>query len=182
MELKPSDVGDKFRSQVTTQQYGKHDAIDGVSIVELKNFVDDGGSFAEIARLNQSGHLEAFPQFQVRQVSHSLMEPGSIKAFHLHYNQDDIWYVAPSDRLLVGLVDTRKDSKTYNQSMRLVLGAGKAQLLFIPHGVAHGGANVSNRKVQVFYFVNQQFDPKNPDEQRLPWDVLGSEFWQINKG
>ena len=88
----------------------------------------------------------------------------------------------PYDRILVGLLDARKDSPTYNRSMRLVLGAGRAQALYIPRGVAHGLANLWQNPASMIYFVNQCFDPNNPDEHRLPWNTLGEDFWTIRKG
>jgi dTDP-4-dehydrorhamnose 3,5-epimerase len=110
------------------------------------------------------------------------MLPGTIKAFHLHFNQEDVWFVMPYDRLLIGLFDARENSKTYKQSMRFVMGAGRAQILYLPRGVAHGLANIWQQPANMIYFVNQQFDANQPDEQRLPWDTLGADFWEIKKG
>jgi len=52
--------------------------------------------------------------------------------------------------------------------MRFMLGGGRARLLLIPRGVAHGVANLSARGAQLIYFSNATFDPHNPDEHRLP--------------
>jgi len=141
-----------------------------------------GGSFAELIRLDESGRLIAIPSFQVRQSSYSQMLPGAIKAFHLHYNQEDVWFVPPTDRLLVGLVDVRADSPTAGVSMRFVMGAGKGQLLYIPRGVAHGAANIGQSPMTILYFVNQHFNLGDPDERRLPYDILGREFWDMEQG
>ena len=93
-----------------------------------------------------------------------------------------MWFVLPTDRLLVGLLDARKDSATCNATMRLVLGAGRAQLLHIPRGVAHGCANIGTEPATIVYYVNQFFSLEDPDERRLPWDLLGPEFWQMTPG
>jgi dTDP-4-dehydrorhamnose 3,5-epimerase len=66
--------------------------------------------------------------------------------------------------------------------MRLVLGSGKARLLLIPRGVAHGVANLSSQPAAVIYFVNQAFNLERPDEHRLPYDLLGEDFWSIRPG
>lgn len=176
------DLGPDFAACLTTQQYGGGQRIEGVKIIDLRLLTDDGGSFAELARFDDQGNLEAIPDFKVQQVSYSLLLPGAIKAFHLHFNQDDVWFVPPTDRLLIGLVDARKASPSCGATMRFVLGGGKAQLLSIPRGIGHGGANVGSRPATIFYFVNQRFDLQNPDERRLPWDLLGKEFWQIGPG
>lgn len=175
-------IGTDYNKDLSVQDYSKKQVIDGVQLINLNMFVDDGGSLAEIVRLDDNGCLQILPEFKVRQSTFSQMLPGVIKAFHLHYNQEDVWFIMPYDRLLIGLFDARKDSPTYNQSMRFVMGAGRAQALYIPRGVAHGLANVWQNPANMIYFVNQCFDPKEPDERRLPWDTLGEDFWQIRKG
>ena len=66
--------------------------------------------------------------------------------------------------------------------MRFVLGAGVAQLLIIPPGVAHGAANVWENPVTMVYFTDQTFNQGNPDERRLPHDLFGEDFWTLKKG
>lgn len=175
-------IGLDFSKDLSVQDYSKKTTIEGVQLINLNLFVDDGGSLAEVVRLDEHGCLQILPEFKVRQTTYSQMLPGAIKAFHLHYNQEDVWFVVPSDRLLIGLFDARKDSPTYNVSMRFVFGAGKAQILYIPRGVAHGLANIWHQPANMIYFVNQRFDPGNPDEHRLPWDVLGDDFWDMRRG
>lgn len=175
-------IGSEFRADLSVQDYQKKPVIDGVQIIALPTFVDDGGALAEIARVDENGNLLLIPEFKVRQATWSQMLPGTIKAFHLHYNQEDVWFVMPYDRMLVGLFDARENSPTYKNTMRFVMGAGRAQILYLPRGVAHGLANVWQNPANMIYFVNQRFDAEQPDEQRLPWDVLGADFWDIRKG
>lgn len=181
-KLTPADLGPEFQAALTTQEYTKKTPIEGVRLIDLRLMIDDGGSFAELVRFDENGCLLAIPEFKVRQSSYSQVLPGAVKAFHLHYNQEDVWFVPPTDRLLIGLIDARKGSPTYNTSMRFVMGGGKAQLLYIPRGVGHGGANIGTEPATILYYVNQQFDLNDPDERRLPWDFLGKEFWQITQG
>jgi dTDP-4-dehydrorhamnose 3,5-epimerase len=180
--LTPEAIGQDYNKELSVQDYSKKNVIDGVQLINLNMFVDDGGSLAEIVRFDESGNLQILPEFKVKQSTFSQMLPGVIKAFHLHYNQEDVWFIMPYDRLLIGLFDARKDSPTYNQTMRFVMGAGRAQALYIPRGVAHGLANVWQQPANMIYFVNQCFDAKDPDERRLPWDILGEDFWEIKKG
>lgn len=180
--LSPADLAPRFAEAVSTQEYPKRVLLDGVQILDLRLMVDDGGSFAEVVRFDEAGCLLQIPAFKVRQSSYSQVLPGAIKAFHLHYHQEDVWFVPPTDRLLIGLVDTRDASPTVGQTMRFVLGAGKAQILYIPRGVGHGCANLGNTPATIFYYVNQHFNIGDPDERRLPWDFLGADFWQITQG
>ena len=176
------DIGPDFGPVLTTQEYARKTPIEGVQLLDLRLMIDDGGSFAELVRFDEQGRLLAIPEFHVRQSSYSQVLPGAIKAFHLHFNQEDVWFVPPTDRLLVGLIDARKSSPTYNTSMRLVMGGGKTQLLYIPRGVGHGAANLGTEPATILYYVNQHFDISDPDERRLPWDLLGREFWEMTPG
>ena len=165
------------------QSYGGRPSIDGVQIVELTRHVDDGGSMTELTRLD-AAHPQAFPDFTIRQINYSEVEPGAIKAFHLHARQTDVWYVPPSDRILTVLVDVRESSRTDGVAQRLVLGAGASRLIRIPPGVAHGMRNIGTAPARLIYFVDLHFtaDPATCDEGRLPWDYLGAEVWEIMRG
>ena len=174
------DVSSSFRGQLRRQEYKQSKMIDGVRLIDFEFHSDEGGDFYEIARLT-NGLVNSLGSFDLKQINRSRFNPGLIKAFHLHLKQDEIWAVHPLDRLLVGLVDARKDSETEGLQMRLVMGAGKCGMLYIPRGVAHGGMALDIKPVDVIYLVNQNFSPSDPDEWRLPWNVLGNEFWEIRK-
>ena len=178
MELTP-DAKRAFH----VQAYGPGRSIDGVELVELRRFVDDGGSMTELARLTD-GRPAALAGFSVRQINYSELEPGVIKAYHLHTRQTDVWYVPPSDRMLVVLVDARRGSPTESVRMRFVLGAGGSRLLRIPPGVAHGVRNIAHAPGRIIYFTDEHFSPEPAtcDEGRLPWDFAGSDVWDMTKG
>ena len=165
------------------QSYAPASPIDGVRILDLKRHADDGGSMTELARLLE-GRPEALPEFTVRQVNYSEMAPGAIKAFHLHQRQTDVWYVPPSDRLLVVLLDVRTSSRTEGARMRVMLGNGGSRLLAIPPGVAHGVRNLGTETGRIVYFTDVHFsaEPSACDEGRLPWDFAGADIWEMTKG
>jgi dTDP-4-dehydrorhamnose 3,5-epimerase len=165
------------------QSYRPAPVIDGVQIVELKRFSDDGGSMTELARVT-GGQPQAFDGFELRQINYSEVEPGAIKAFHLHQRQTDVWYVPPSDRMLLVLLDVRHGSKTEGTRMRLTLGGGASRLVRIPPGVAHGVRNLSSLTGRIIYFTDLHFspEPSSCDEGRLPWDYAGAEIWDVVRG
>ena len=165
------------------QSYGPGPSIDGVELVELKQFSDDGGTMTELARL-ADGRPQAFAGFTLRQVNYSEVEPGAIKAFHVHLRQTDIWFVPPGDRMLVVLVDVRQGGKTEGTKLRLVLGAGATRMLRIPPGVAHGVRNVGTTPGRIIYFTDVHFAPEPAacDEGRLPWDYAGRDVWDVVRG
>jgi dTDP-4-dehydrorhamnose 3,5-epimerase len=165
------------------QSYAPRPAIEGVHIVELKRHHDDGGSMTELARL-ADGAAQGVTGFTVGQINFSEVEPGAIKAFHLHTRQTDVWFVPPTDRFLLILVDVRQGSRSEGVSMRLMLGAGASRLVRIPPGVAHGVRNLAAVTGRIIYFTDVHFspDPTDCDEGRLPWDYLGAAVWDVTRG
>jgi len=175
-------TGLSLPAQLTRQGYGKKPLIQGVVVLDLSLHSDEGGDFCEVARLTADGALAHVPGFKPRQVSYSVMEPGTVKAWHLHYQQDDVWFIPPYPRVLVGLLDAREDSPSYETRVRLAMGSGIPKLLRIPRGVAHGIANLGTKPAALLYFADNTFNAESPDEYRLPYDVLGGEFWSIVPG
>lgn len=181
-KLTLDDILVRLKQQVFVQDYSKKKMIDGVKIVEIRRFVGEDGTFEELIKLNKEGKLDEFPGFEIKQINRSKILHGAIKAWHIHFNQEDIWYVSPDDHMILGLWDLRNDSDTKDVKMRVVLGAGASRLIYVPRGVAHGVVNVGKKPGNIFYFVNQQFDFADPDERRLSWDAAGADFWQPEKG
>lgn len=180
-DLTSTDLDAKSLRNIKTEDYISKNKIAGVEIVNLNQFSTEDGYFLELSRIT-NGKLKSVANFKMAQISYSLVEPKAIKAWHIHYKQNDLWFVPPHDRLLVGLIDTRKDSPTVGTVVRLTLGCHKSSLLKIPKGIAHGCANNSSKPVSLIYITDSEFNLKNPDEHRLPWDYLGSNFWEMQKG
>src|SRR5262245_1833615 len=147
-------LNDKARDACQVQRYGPPPKIAGVEIVELRRFHDDGGSMTELGRLTAGMHRD-LPSFEVRQVNFSEMDPGAIKAFHLHQRQTDVWFIPPASKMLVVLGDVRAASPTEGATQRLVLGDGSSRLVRIPPGVAHGVRNLGAARGTIVYFVDQ---------------------------
>src|SRR5437660_724892 len=107
--------------------------IEGVVIKELVTHTDERGFFREIIRKTDPFFGEGFAQ-----LSHSLMHPGTAKAWHIHKTQVDWWYV-PVGVLKVALYDMRPDSPTLGVLQELFMGGEHGNsVLKIPAGVAHG--------------------------------------------
>lgn len=167
----------------TVQDYSPRPTIAGVEIVPLRRFNDDGGSMTELGRLEE-GRLAGVEGFVCRQVNYSVMDPLAIKAFHLHRRQTDVWYVPPSDKILLVLADVRAGSSSEGCVQRIVLGDGNSRLVRIPPGVAHGARNLRPAGPSVIvYFVDVQFSADAEcDEGRLPWDHFGAQVWEVERG
>ncbi len=138
--------------------------IEGVKIKKLVTHTDDRGNFMEVLRSDEN-LLNKFGQSSV-----SVTLPGVIKAFHWHKKQDDVFFCISGNAQVV-LYDLREGSKTYKKTQVVYLGDNaEKKLLFIPHGVAHGYRVLGNTNLVMLYFVSELYDPKNNDEQRIPFD------------
>jgi dTDP-4-dehydrorhamnose 3,5-epimerase len=132
--------------------------IEGVVLKELTTHGDERGFFREVIR-ETDDFFEQFGQW-----SHSLMHPGTAKAWHVHRRQTDFWYVIGSVK--VALYDTRDGSPTRGQLMEFLMGDGNATCLKIPPGVAHGCRALE--RSHLLYITSSVYDPD--DEGRIPHD------------
>lgn len=146
--------------------------IDGVKIKELIRHKDERGYFEELIRITDEFFKEGFGQ-----LSHSYMNKGVIKAWHIHKNQIDWWYAAKGT-LKAALYDMRKDSPTFKQLNQFVLGEnGENIVLKIPAGVAHG-CKVISEDVELFYITSSIYN--TAEEGRIPHDDREIGFDWIN--
>ena len=176
------DLNSEAASKYRLQDYGERPSIAGVSVVDLRRFNDDGGSMVELLRISDAT-AEGLDGFRPAQVNYSCLQPGVVKAFHVHRKQTDVWFVRPEDRVMLVLVDVRKGSSSEGVRMRIMLGDSNARLVRIPPGVAHGCRNLSSTPGGIVYFTDLHFSPApaDCDEGRLPWDFAGPEIWNVVK-
>jgi dTDP-4-dehydrorhamnose 3,5-epimerase len=136
--------------------------IEGVILKKLATHTDERGFFREIIRVTDEFFAEGFGQ-----LSHSLMYPGVVKAWHIHAQQVDWWYVV-SGVLKVVLHDRRTESSTRGKTMELLMGDNQeVQVLRIPPGVAHGCKCVAG-PAHLLYVTSRVYDPA--DEGRIAHD------------
>lgn len=137
--------------------------IEGVALKPLTVFCDDRGFLMEVLR-SDDAFFRGFGQS-----TYTLSYPGTIKAFHWHRRQDDLWFVAAGMAQVV-LHDLRDGSPTYRQTDVCYLGEQNRALLMIPTGVAHGYRVLGNQPVMLLYHTTEPYHPSNPDEERIPYD------------
>lgn len=141
------------------------DVIAGVELRDHPLWPDDRGYFLEVARLGQ-GFTAGFDPAQT-QVSAAMSYPGTIKAFHFHRYQTDVW-LPVSGMLQVALVDLRPESKTFGRKNTFYIGSFKTWQVLIPPGVGHGYKVVGEQPSMLVYVTNRLYDPK--DEGRIPYN------------
>jgi dTDP-4-dehydrorhamnose 3,5-epimerase len=174
-------LNSKAESAYRVQGYGKSARIEGLESIELKRHADEGGWMTELLRPGGEPG-PGLDGFRLAQVNYSLLQPGVVKAFHVHRAQTDVWFVPPEDRVLMIAIDVRADSATEGNVVRELLGGGKTGLVRIPPGVAHGARNIGQNPARMIYFTDVEFsaDPAECDEGRLPWDFAGRDAWEIH--
>jgi len=178
MQILTSKDLDSTAQTITQRNYNqKPNTIADVLLISFDNHIEEDGDFSEIFRFTPQGTITSIPDFKLAQLNRTKILPGMTKAWHLHMKQDVFWYVNPSEYLIAGLWDIRKSSKTKGNKVRIALGNGKSQLLYIPKGVAHGSANRSDTPVNLLYGTTLQFNKKDPDEYRIPSDSSENSFW-----
>lgn len=136
--------------------------IQGVQLVSLVTHADERGYFRELIRVDDPIFTEGFGQW-----SHTKTFAGAAKAWHIHQQQTDWWYVAIGT-VRAALFDTRADSPTHGRLEEYLLGDSQGgQILKIPPGVAHG-YKVLEGPAHLFYITSHVYDPS--DEGRIPHD------------
>src|SRR5260370_6708127 len=115
--------------------------IEGVVMRQLVTHTDERGFCREV-----SGETDDFFE-HFGQWSHSLMYPGTAKAWHIHKKQTDWWYAVGA--LKVALYDTRDGSSTKGNLMEFLRGDANATCVKIPPGGANGERALS--RSHLFY-------------------------------
>lgn len=179
MKIPPDN---KHLDALTFQSYAPQEEIEGVFHLPLNKHRSLDGDFMEVLRITD-GAVEGLGRpFEARQVSISNAAAGRINAFHLHPKvvQDECWCVV-AGVMRVWLVDVRDGSPTLGVKRRYVLSGEQPAWLHIPAGVAHG-YRAGAAGATLLYVMNNQFDPADPNEGRLPWDHFGAALWEDDRG
>jgi len=141
------------------------DDIDGVFVVHPTIHSDDRGYFIETYR------REWFPLGrEMIQGNRGNRQAGAVVGLHYHLHQADYWYV-PSGHVRVVLHDLRVGSPTDGATQMLDMGevdGGENNHLglFIPPGVAHGFASITD--CVITYLVDGYYN--TADELGVLWN------------
>jgi len=139
--------------------------IKGVRIQPFPLWPDDRGYFLEVTRSGQ-GLASEFPR-DSSQVSAALSYPGTIKAFHFHRRQTDLW-VPAQGMFQVALVDLRPESPTFGVKNTMYVGTLRPWQILIPPGVGHGYKVIGESAAMLIYVTDHFYNPK--DEGRIGYD------------
>jgi dTDP-4-dehydrorhamnose 3,5-epimerase len=132
--------------------------IPGVKILPLKQFPDRRGVVKHMLKRTDK-HFREFGEIYFSQVGH-----GVVKAWHLHKKMT-LNYACVYGRVLIGLVDGRRESPQYGKSMKIVLTefGEDYRLLIIPPGVWNGFRSVGESLSHAI-IANCATMPHDPEE------------------
>src|SRR5580704_10714411 len=121
---------------------------------------DDRGRFVETYRRSwfELGR-------EMIQGNRSDKQQGAVVGLHYHLHQADYWYVLNGHARIV-LHDLRAGSPTEGATLQLDFVGSENRGLFIPPGVAHGFASLTD--ILLWYLVDGYYNPA--DEIGLAWD------------
>lgn len=148
--------------------------IAGTVIKFLASWPDDRGHFAEIFRDSEA----VARGFAVKQTSLTMTRPGTIKAFHYHLEQDDI-FCPVAGTIRIALVDFREDSPTFGIANSIFCGDRYLKAVRIPAGVAHGYEVLGSAEMTMVYWTNQHYNPKDEFRSRFDDPAIGFTFWGV---
>ncbi len=134
--------------------------IAGVVIVEPDAHGDERGRFFETYRRSWFAHGR-----EMVQGNRSDKMAGTVVGLHYHLHQADYWYFTRGEALVV-LHDLREGSPTDGATLHLEIGEADGRGVFIPPGVAHGFAALTD--LTITYLVDQYYNPE--DELGVAWD------------
>jgi dTDP-4-dehydrorhamnose 3,5-epimerase len=136
------------------------DSIAGVWIVEPEGHGDERGRFYETYRRSW------FPLGrEMVQGNRSDKSAGAVVGLHYHLHQADYWLCTRGTARVV-LHDLRQGSPTDGATQVLEISEHNCRGVFIPPGVAHGFASVTD--VTLTYLVDSYYNPD--DELGVAWD------------
>ena len=136
------------------------EVVDGVIVIRPDAHGDERGRFIETYRRSWFPHGR-----EMVQGNWSDKQAGAVVGLHYHLHQADYWY-CPRGRARVVLHDLREGSPTERKTLVLDIGEGNEVGIFIPPGVAHGFASLTD--MTLTYLVDQYYNPD--DELGVAWD------------
>jgi dTDP-4-dehydrorhamnose 3,5-epimerase len=140
--------------------------IAGVRIKEVKHVPTGYGSLRELYRADWDLDAGAVGGAFI-----SVLEPGTVSAWHAHVRTTDRLFVVQGMARIV-LYDARASSPTHGTlNDDLVFGLLRPALVIIPPGVWHGVQAISSTAAALVNLVDRAYTYTEPDHLRLPPDA-----------
>lgn len=147
--------------------------IDGVKITPLKQIVDERGKVMHMLRSDS----KIFQKFG--EIYFSCVNPGAIKAWHIHKAMT-LNYAVPHGHIKLVLYDDRPKSPTQGEIQEILLGPDHYDLVTIPPGIWNGFTGLGPEMAIVANCATLPHDPAeierlDPTDSKIPfqWNTAG---------
>jgi dTDP-4-dehydrorhamnose 3,5-epimerase len=131
--------------------------IEGLKRIPLKRFEDERGWLIEINR-------ESWHEKPMKQTNVSFSRRGVIRGLHYHERGQDDLFVCLQGMARVVVLDL-ESGETFTED----IGDENPVAIYVPGRYAHGFEALTD--VLFCYHVTEEYDPEDPDEHEVPWDV-----------
>ncbi len=148
--------------------------IDGVRITPLRQIVDERGKVMHMLRCD-APHFESFGE-----IYFSVVNPGAIKAWHVH-KQMTLNYAVPHGQIKFVLYDDRQESPTSGKLQEVYLGPDSYNLVSVPPLIWNGFKGIGMYPAIVANCATIPHDPAEID-RRDPFDPGIPYDWSIKHG
>jgi len=146
----------------------KRNTLNGIIIIDSKEFQDSRGSFSENFNLKNFKKISKRRNINFVQDNLSISKKGVFRGLHFQYKYPQAKLVSVlSGKILDIVVDLRKSSKSYGDWASYKISRKNNKQLFIPEGFAHGFLSLSD-DTKVMYKVSDYWNSK--DEYTLKFD------------
>ena len=145
----------------------------GVKLLEPRRFSDERGSF--IKTYHEAAWREAGIDFDMKEEYHSVSHRGVLRGMHFQTPPHDHAKVVycPHGRVKDVLLDLRRNSPTFGQSLARELSAENRMIVVIPAGIAHGFLSLDENSILV-YKTGTVHSPEH--DAGIRWDSFGFEW------
>lgn len=148
--------------------------IDGVKITPLRQIVDERGKIMHMLRAD-ADHFVEFGE-----IYFSCVNPGAIKAWHIH-TEMVLNYAVPHGNIKFVIYDDRSQSPTCGEVQEIFLGPDNYCLVTVPPLVWNGFKGLGNAPAIVANCASiahraDEIDRLDPFDPKIPYD------WAIKHG
>lgn len=142
--------------------------VEGVEIIPLRRIQDERGMVMHMLKRTDP-HFEEFGE-----IYFSVINPGAIKAWHLH-SRMTINYAVVQGNIKLVVFDQRPESKTHGQLQEIYCGQVNYNLVRVPPGVVNGFTAIGGVGAIVANCANIPHDPTeitriDPFTPAIPYD------------
>jgi dTDP-4-dehydrorhamnose 3,5-epimerase len=135
--------------------------LEGIRFMELNLIPDERGFFGEALRQDWQDLIDEW----IVQANLSSSFPGIVRAWHKHLRGQVDYFMVLKGALKICAYD-----ESTHRLVEVIGTEKKPGIIRIPGHYLHGTKTISSEPSLLVYFVNRLYDPKNPDEVRVPWN------------